>query len=234
MARSITWSTLPLLVSLMAGDGALAACVGDCNGDERVSVDELIKAVGIALGHDPVDVCPEADPDDDGVTSLDELISAIHSSLGQCDVATPSPSPSPTPSPTPLEQVPTSGQDLLPWLQAGSYLGWRAESEIHQSAGPHGRVRVFLNDALYDSLDGDLPQHPAGSAAVKELYDIGADVVRGWAVEVKVQAESDLGAGWYWYESFNGNVFADGFGVRGCTVCHSAGTDYVLIPFPLR
>ena len=57
----------------------------------------------------------------------------------------------------------------------------------------------------------------------------------GWAVMVKVQADSAGGDGWYWYETFDGAVYADGTGEGLCTGCHSGGgTDFFLSPFPLQ
>lgn len=224
---------LAAMVLLVVGsEPTFAACVGDCDGDGRVGLNEVITAVGIALGHATVDACLDADPDGDGVTTLNELVAAVRSSLDKCGA--PTPTPQPTPTPTTAEPVPTSGAELVPWLQAGRYLGWPSESSIHPSSGPHfGNVRVYLNDVLFDSLESGLAEHPAGSVAVKELYGGGTEL-RGWSVMVKVQDLSAGGDGWYWYERFGTTPFADGFGVRGCTVCHSLGKDYVRIPFPLQ
>jgi hypothetical protein len=130
--------------------------------------------------------------------------------------------------------VPTLGSVLRPWLEAGNYLDWPAESARHPSSGPHfGAVRTFLNPTVYASLQAGLSEHPAGSALVKELYGSG-DALVGWAVMVKVQADSDGGNGWYWYERFGSSTFASGTGEPGCTNCHSVGNDFIRIPFPLQ
>lgn len=129
---------------------------------------------------------------------------------------------------------PTNGVELLPWLEAGEYLGWAAESGVHASSGPHGGgVRTFVNDVLLASLAAGSDSHPEGAAAIKELYGDGGTVI-GWAVEVKLQADSAGGDGWYWYERFQDSVYADGTGEGICTGCHSGGNDYVLSPFPLQ
>jgi hypothetical protein len=129
---------------------------------------------------------------------------------------------------------PTNGAELLPWLEAGEYLEWTAESGVHASTGPHfGGVRTFVNDALLGSLQAGAPAHPEGAAAVKELYGAG-DRVGGWSVMVKVQADSAGGDGWYWSEIYQGNVYGEGTGDPSCTGCHGAGNDYVLTPFPLQ
>ncbi len=129
---------------------------------------------------------------------------------------------------------PTNSAELVPWLEAGEYLDWDAESAPHPSAGPHGTVRTFFNDVLTASFEAGASEHPQDAATVKELYDAGGSL-DGWAVMVKVQADSAGGDGWYWYEVIGASVFADGTGVALCTGCHSGGgTDYVLSPYPLQ
>ncbi len=98
---------------------------------------------------------------------------------------------------------PLGGKALADWLEAGHYKKWQAESVVHGSAGPHfGKVRAFLNPMLFDSMNSQGKQHPKGAVAVKELYGNG-DTVRGWAVAIKVEPESNGGANWYWYEIFD-------------------------------
>ena len=133
------------------------------------------------------------------------------------------------------EQLPpTDSEALLSWLEDGSYSGWAAESAVHESDGPHfGGVRAFVNTALDDSLASGADAHPAGSAAVKELYGDGGQIL-GWSVSVKLEADSADGDNWYWYEKFNDSIFADGPGEGLCTGCHSGGEDFFLSPYPLQ
>jgi hypothetical protein len=135
------------------------------------------------------------------------------------------------------EQLPpTESSALFAWLGSGAYETWTAESAIHPSAGPHGGdVRTYVNDALFDSLSSGA-NHPAGAAAVKELYS-GAEL-QGWAVGVKTAPDSAAGDNWYWYEIFSvtdpSNPVAAGLGVGLCSNCHAGGQDFVLTPFPLQ
>ena len=129
---------------------------------------------------------------------------------------------------------PLGGMALAEWLQAGHYKTWQAESAVHGSAGPHfGKVRAFLNPALFDSMNTQREQHPRGAAAVKELYGDG-DTVRGWAVAIKLASESSGGSNRYWYEIFDNSTVRDDKGVPLCSSCHSTGRDYVLTPWPLK
>lgn len=83
------------------------------------------------------------------------------------------------------------------WLSVALSL---AATTVHDSQGPHfGKVRAYLNPALYDSLNAKAAQHPNGAVAVKELYGDG-QTLRGWSVAIKTAADSGGGANWHWYE----------------------------------
>jgi ELWxxDGT repeat protein len=62
-----------------------AKCVGDCDADGRVTVEELIRGVNIALGLDTADSCSALDGNGDDVVSVDELVSAVNHALRGCD-----------------------------------------------------------------------------------------------------------------------------------------------------
>ena len=131
--------------------------------------------------------------------------------------------------------IPTTGDALLSWLQQGNYSTWQAESAKHDSLGPHfGGVRTFINDTLSQSLSASATSHKKGAAAVKELFGMTGDKVLGWAVWVKVEDDSAMGQGIYWYEFYNDQPFADDTGVAGCSGCHAAGTDYFRSNYPLQ
>lgn len=198
-----------------------SACVGDCNEDGVVTIDELVLCADIALRAQSVELCPLADLNEDERVNVDELVQAVDSTLNGC----------------PDEAViPTSGPEMLAWLQAGNYLDWMRESALHPSRGPHAQqVLTYINDPLLASLEAGNASHPAGSAAVKELFNRSGDLV-GWAAMVKAQEDSDGGNGWYWYEGLS----LSGFGLSICTNCHGrdgsdvTSKDFVLSPYPLQ
>jgi C1A family cysteine protease len=73
-------------VGAWSEDGAWAQvgpCAGDCDHDGRVTVDELVTGVNMALGRLPVDRCPDLSGGDDDVT-VNELIAAVNSALAGC------------------------------------------------------------------------------------------------------------------------------------------------------
>jgi hypothetical protein len=56
-------------------------CAGDCNGDGRVSINELVTGVGIALGTSPLASCTALDRDDNGRVTIAELVATVNSAL---------------------------------------------------------------------------------------------------------------------------------------------------------
>ncbi len=68
------------------------ACPGDCNGDQEVTVTELLAVADIALGNASIESCPAGSTNDDRRVSIDGLLRAIDAALeGGCDGATAAP-----------------------------------------------------------------------------------------------------------------------------------------------
>lgn len=79
------WTTGVAVIAMMLGlSEAGAVCAGDCNGDHLVAVNELIGAVGIGLGNNPVTQCPSVDSSGDGLVAVNELVAAVGSALNGC------------------------------------------------------------------------------------------------------------------------------------------------------
>src|SRR5262249_16376406 len=76
---------------------AEAQCIGDCNADSEVTVNELIIGVNIALENVLLGVCPTFDSNHDGIITVNELISAVNAALNGCTGSTPTPIASATP-----------------------------------------------------------------------------------------------------------------------------------------
>ncbi len=62
------------------------ACLGDCDGNGTVTIDELITLVNIALGA-PLASCPAGDGNGDGEVTIEELVSAVGNALDGCPAA---------------------------------------------------------------------------------------------------------------------------------------------------
>jgi len=69
---------------------AAATCVGDCNFDGHVTVDELLTGVSIILGAQPASACPALDATANQHVTVDELLAAVNAVSDGCVlVATP-------------------------------------------------------------------------------------------------------------------------------------------------
>ncbi len=67
-------------------------CVGDCNDDDEVTVNELIQMVNIALGNATVATCRVGDANGDGEITVNEIVAGVNNALNGCaSVPTPTP-----------------------------------------------------------------------------------------------------------------------------------------------
>jgi FG-GAP-like repeat/EF hand len=82
-----TATVTPTAVATPTATRGPVQCVGDCDGDGQVSINELIQGVNIALNTAAVDACPAFDRDGDGQVSVNELIAGVNSALGGCPAA---------------------------------------------------------------------------------------------------------------------------------------------------
>ena len=65
---------------------ASAICVGDCNGDGKVTIDELLRGVGIILGRFPIEPCAALDCMQTGTVSIACLIQGVNNALVGCPI----------------------------------------------------------------------------------------------------------------------------------------------------
>ena len=62
----------------------ISSCPSDCNGDEEVSIDEVISAVSIGLEIQPLSHCEAADTSENGEVSIDEVLQGVGAGLSSC------------------------------------------------------------------------------------------------------------------------------------------------------
>jgi len=96
-----------LIAIAAAARVASGDCVDDCNADRRVTIDELIAGVRIALDEEPVATCPAADSNRDGHVAIAELVSAVGAALAGCPPTSPA-TASPTFTATPTQPTAAS------------------------------------------------------------------------------------------------------------------------------
>src|SRR5690349_13744453 len=89
-ARGCAGTAALALLLAMAAPAARAQCVGDCNGDNEVTVDEIITMVNLAL-LGGVEGCVAGDSNTDGQITVDEILTAVNNALtGEgCDTPPP-------------------------------------------------------------------------------------------------------------------------------------------------
>lgn len=129
--------------------------------------------------------------------------------------------------------IDTSATGIAAYVKEKKYAGWTAEAMVHDSTGPHGKVKTFFNDTLKASLMANNAMHPKGSASVKELYQDDGTTIDGYAVMVKI-ADGATKETWIWWEGFNPELSAAyyGKGIGTCEGCHSSGKDRVRSALP--
>ncbi len=86
-------------------------CVGDCNANGSVEIQELVRSVSIALNRADIASCRAIDLELDSLVLINELVEAVGNALRGCPTSSPSPSNgSPTPTTPPAStctQTPT-------------------------------------------------------------------------------------------------------------------------------
>jgi hypothetical protein len=66
--------------------GAAAACIGDCNDNSEVTVDEIVRGINIALGMVALSSCTRFDVNGDQMVTVEELVGAVQVALNGCPV----------------------------------------------------------------------------------------------------------------------------------------------------
>jgi outer membrane biosynthesis protein TonB len=87
---------------------AVAGCVGDCGTDGKVTVNEIVAMVNIALGTVAVTACEAGDVNQDNEVTINEIVAAVQNALNGCvSIATPTPTATDTPPPSTDTPSPT-------------------------------------------------------------------------------------------------------------------------------
>lgn len=145
-----------LLAALVIGwnlPPAQALCIGDCDDDGRVTIDELIRGVTIALGIAELETCPEYTCSTPGCVVIDLLVGAVASALRGCPA---------TPTPTPTATTPTvmaTPESVVAGLERviGLQCNWNSPGPFYRSAyvTEQGYV-INCNSAAGHTSRGDL------------------------------------------------------------------------------
>jgi len=163
-------------------DAARATCVGDCDGNGEVSVNEIIIGVNIALGLGPVTMCEAMDRNGDSMVSIDELLTAVNAALVGCP-AMPTSTASPTASATAtttsaLPATPTTTFTASP-TETPTPTPSLTPTPATPSVTPTATIRFPAGPAQFilQNLSAALVSIAGTSAA--DVYAVGADANDG-------------------------------------------------------
>jgi hypothetical protein len=232
--------TVAVLVTVAAANDRAAAqiCVGDCDGNGMVAVNELVLGVNIALDAQPLADCASLG-DGQGGVGIDRLVAAVDNALNGCDVnATPG---TPTPTATPASGTATATLTQSPatptvtqgpatvtmWIvdtyevTSSDCAGVIEDSVVDalESRGPDFTVRqtgdqVEVEDSNGVVLDGTVD--PDGTAHVQDTI---SDSVVTCDYDVGVDAAANLNQS-PTTATYNGHVNFSGFclGFSDCSL----------------
>jgi OmcA/MtrC family decaheme c-type cytochrome len=104
--RLVHFLTVAILGMALAASGptrgAAQVCIGDCDGNGMVTVDNVITMANITLGSTPIDACTAGLPDQADSVTIDLIVTAVNNAIVGCAVV-----PTGTPTNTPISPAPT-------------------------------------------------------------------------------------------------------------------------------
>jgi hypothetical protein len=107
----------------VAATRSSAQCVGDCDDDGTVAINELVTGVDITVGSGDLSACPPLDSDGDDMAAVNDLLVAVDNALSGCPPVPSTPTPTPTmgdtPTPTATQVVPPNCGDGVTQTQEG-------------------------------------------------------------------------------------------------------------------
>ncbi len=129
---------------------ARGICVGDCDRNHRVAVNELVGGVNIALGTAALEECPAFDCNANGEVTVDCIVKGVSAALNGCpsDVA------------NPTVEGPVTGGAGVPFIQTTTFdlglLGYtETEYFITGTAAAYVNVGPLSDDGLWTVEPGD-------------------------------------------------------------------------------
>jgi len=151
-AQVFIWLFTIAVAALGLGAAPAWSCVGDCNQDNSVTVDEVLTGVSIALGARPLSECVDFDGNGDAQVTVDEVILALNNALGGCPdlgptptptnshaTATPVPTASPTASASPTATQPSEIGPVITYFGLATADGF----EVPQSGTTANGLPIF-------------------------------------------------------------------------------------------
>jgi len=182
----LTAATVLLVPMLRCAQGS---CVGDCNRDGTVTVNECIRMVDVALGSAALSSCPAGDLNGDGEISVDEIVSAVAALLNGCSATgtptqgllTPTLTASPTATPSATATQTSTPTSTAPPTEAVSPAP-TATSSITPPPHPQSVARQWDEETL-SAIRVDLPRPPVHA---RNLFHVSIAMWDAWATYDRV------------------------------------------------
>lgn len=183
----------PLLATVLALNAfALAspaqACLGDCNGDREVTVDEVTTGIQRALGEDTAPRCAAFDPDSDGRVDVADVITAVTNLLHGCPA-------------DPLELAAAKLEENRAKWEAAGIDSYDLDYRRSCFCPPPGDVQVLVRGgeifSIRDPDTGAEIENPSTGAfgfnSVDGLFDAIAAAINGRVARLDVEYDPELG-----------------------------------------
>ena len=81
---SLSYNALLVFSTDEGGMAPIVRCVGDCNWDSQVTIDELLRGVNVALGTAPLSACEMFDDNGAGTVTVDKVVRGVNNALHGC------------------------------------------------------------------------------------------------------------------------------------------------------
>jgi len=148
----VSWTIFTLSGTIGFGDESVmpSNCVGDCNGNHQVTVDEILSMVDMALGIVDISTCAAGDPHGDHKITVDEILAAVNNALYACPApATPTTTPTLAPDTMAIIGVclKPGPSDLVPCDAETVIKVWRCDDDSVCTP----EARTLLGEGLTDS-----------------------------------------------------------------------------------
>ena len=183
-------SVVVLIGCCLAAAPARAVCVGDCDGNRKVSVNELVTGVNIALGALPVEQCAALDCESNGHVPVNCLVQGVNDALRAC--------PSNVQNPT--VEGPVSGGNGVPFVASTMFdladVGYeQAEYFFAGTAAAYINVGALTPDGMWTAAPGNTAAYKTRMLVYRptDAANFHGTVVVEW---LNVSGGLDSGADW--------------------------------------
>ena len=194
-----------ILLSICPGRAPAQSCIGDCDGDGVVEINELVLGVGIALGTNALSACPNLN-NGQGAVSIDRLVAAVNNALCNCSPCSSSGTSTPTatgatatPTTTPTA-TPTGGELVSMWtvdnydVTSSDCSGVLEDAVLRglQRAGSEFTVRQSGADVEIEDQDGNIFDGTADPDGTVHVQRRISDSIATCDYDVDVDASANL------------------------------------------